>query len=54
MDFSKAFDKFHDGRLIQIIKSHGIQGDLVDRIEDGKSFGGSFSDWSSVASDFPQ
>jgi len=61
MDFSKAFDKVPHGKLIQKVKSYGIQGELVRWIQNW--FGdrkqrvaveGYFSNWRSVTSCVPQ
>ena len=61
MDFTKAFDKVPDRRLITKLHNHGIQGKLLDWI---RSFlehrqqrlviNGQYSTWSNVTSGIPQ
>ncbi len=61
LDFQKAFDKVPHARLIEKIKSHGINGKLLDWIKAWLSnrrqrvvIGGETSDWECVTSGVPQ
>jgi ribonuclease P/MRP protein subunit RPP40 len=61
LDFSKAFDKISHKKLIQKLKSHGIQGVVLDWIEDWLSsrkqrvsVNGFMSDEKDVSSGVPQ
>eukprot|EP00061_Rhincodon_typus_P011561 g36669.t1 len=61
MDFSKAFEKVHHGRLVQKVKSHGIKSELARWIQNWLSHrrqrvavGGCFAEWRVVTSGVPK
>jgi len=61
MDFSKAFDKFPHGRLVQKVRLHGIRGELARWIQNWLSHRrqrvaveGCISEWRAVTSGIPQ
>ena len=61
MDFKKAFDKMPHRRLLAKLQSYGIQGNVLDWIQEFLTerkqrvvINGSESEWSDVSSGIPQ
>ena len=61
MDFSKAFDKVPYGRMVQMVKSHGIRGELARWIQNWLSqrrqrvaVEGCVSEWRAVTNGIPR